>query len=329
MMFHSRTSNGTTAQSTVDGVLKTCPTADAYTFQATTPKRDGKSTVCFWRCTDTWAYAFIRGEYSDCRNSLHLTIILFVALYNVVCSLYLYYTDSIYMWWQATQARRQIQAVSATRTGARPVHDEELVRELLQQVEGLVQEQTRKDEQLENLQRSLNDKDALLREENQRVISLERSSNVNDALLQEANQRVISLERSSNDKDALLRVANQRVEGLQRSLNGLQTQLQEANQSLNFKDAQLLEANRRAASLQSDLERQERDTQSLQQDVRDMRFVLSDAEARIAEGRQGIQESDVLRIASRDIRLTNNKLGHGSYGGLVRPLITLSLLGNA
>ena len=161
------------------------------------------------------------------------------------------------------------------------------MRDLLQQVERLGQEQARKDEQLKNLQRSL------------------------------------------NDKDALLRVANQRAEGLQRSLNGLHIQMQEANQSLNFKDAQLQEASRLAASLRSDLKRQQRDTQSLQQDVRDMRFLLSDAEARIAEGRQGIQESDVLRIASRDIHLTDNKLGHGSYGGLVRPLTRLSLLGDA
>ena len=127
----------------------------------------------------------------------------------------------------------------------------------------------------------------------QQLTNLQKSLNSKDALLQEANQRVGSLEQSLNGKDDLLRVANQRVESLQRSVQD--------------KDAQLQEANRR--------------TQSLQHDVRELRFLLSDAETRIAEGSQRVKHSDVLRIASQDIHLTDNKLGHGSYGGVVSPCI--------
>ena len=185
-----------------------------------------------------------------------------------------------------------------------------MVQRLTQQNDQLVLEQPRNAQELENFQRILNDKDALLQEANQRLISLERSVNSTDALLHGAIQKAASLQRSLNDKDARLQEAIQRVASLQ--------------QSLNDKDAELREANRRAGNLQIEVERQQKDTQSLQQDVRDMRFLLSDADARIAEGSQGIQESEVLRIDSCDIHFTDNKLGHGSYGGLVIPLTTLS-----
>lgn len=133
----------------------------------------------------------------------------------------------------------------------------------------------------------------------------------------EASEREVVQVKQQNEREKA---------SLQRQLAEKQREKEDAEQVLN----------QQIESLQQGMEDRQRQVDSLteekevlQETVSQLEALLTDAETKITEGRQRAQareREEIVNIPSRHIRLTNEKLGSGSYGGAVTSLSMLSIL---
>ena len=195
------------------------------------------------------------------------------------------------------------------------------------------------------LQLLLNDREDQQERNAQQIASLRLFLADKEASLQEATQRVKHLQSDLKSKQrevlALQQQMNDREQDQERRIVTLQV-------TLTKKEALIQEANIRGETLQSDLEREHRRSEGLQQQVENLQFLQKRADqinaelrqriqpvrerkmrrslsvgivSKPEEGSHGVRQSQMLKIASKDIHLTDRKLGHGSYGGLVIPFV--------